>query len=129
MLSSLVFVKANRLPLQIAAAIGATVIATSSSDAKLEAAKELGAVHTINYVSTPRWEKVVLDLSHGEGVDHVLEVGGGSTIEQSVECTKRGGLISLVGFLTGGKKVNLIGPLVFGSKTCESILSSVACIR
>ncbi len=60
--------------LQFAVASGATVIATSSSDAKLEIAKKLGATHTINYNTTPDWDKDVLKLTEGRGVDHILEV-------------------------------------------------------
>jgi NADPH:quinone reductase-like Zn-dependent oxidoreductase len=110
---------------QIASGAGATVIATSSSDAKLEIARKLGATHTINYITYTDWENEVLRLTNDEGVDHVLEVGGGKTIEQSVACTKHGGLISLVGFLGGKKEVDIVGPLVFGAKTGESGASSL----
>lgn len=48
--------------LQIAVASGATVIATSSSDRKLEIAKKFGAKHLINYKTTPDWEKEVLRI-------------------------------------------------------------------
>ncbi len=61
--------------LQLAVASGATVIATSSSDAKLAIAKKLGAAHTINYNTTPDWDKEVLWFTEGRGVDHILEVG------------------------------------------------------
>lgn len=60
--------------LQLAVASGATVIATSSSDAKLAIAKKLGATYTINYNTTPDWDKEVLKLTDGRGVDHILEV-------------------------------------------------------
>lgn len=60
--------------LQIAVASGATVIATSSSDAKLAVAQKLGAKHVINYSKTPDWEKEVLKITNGRGVDHVIEV-------------------------------------------------------
>jgi NADPH:quinone reductase-like Zn-dependent oxidoreductase len=113
---------------QIASDAGATVIATSSSDAKLETARKLGATHTINYITYPDWENEVLRLTNNEGVDHVLEVGGGRTIEQSVACTKHGGLISLVGFLGGNEEVDIVGPLVFGAKTGGSGASSLVFI-
>ena len=61
---------------QIAAALGATVIATSSSDSKLAFAKDLGATHGINYASTLDWDQEVLRLTDGKGVDHVIETGG-----------------------------------------------------
>jgi len=103
---------------QLAAAAGATVIATSSSDAKLTLARKLGATHTINYAESPNWENVVLQLTAGKGVDHVVEIAGSSTMEQSLACTKRGGLVSLVGFLTESKAVDLIPSILFGGKTC-----------
>lgn len=63
-----------RFGLQFAAATGATVIVTSSSDAKLELAKKHGAAHVINYSKHPEWEKEVSKITGGRGVDHVLEV-------------------------------------------------------
>ncbi|NGO89315.1 MAG: zinc-binding dehydrogenase [Halomonas sp.] len=87
--------------LQFARLMGARVIATSSSDAKLERLRELGAEHTINYRATPEWGKRVLELTHGEGVDHVVEVGGPGTLPQSIDAVKIGGHISLIGVLTG----------------------------
>lgn len=86
---------------QFARLMGARVIATSSSDAKLERLRELGAEHTINYRDTPEWGKRVLELTHGEGVDHVVEVGGPGTLPQSIDAVKIGGHISLIGVLTG----------------------------
>lgn len=62
--------------IQLAHASGLTVIATSSSDTKLEIAKKLGATHTINYKTTPDWASETLKLTNGKGVDHVLDVVG-----------------------------------------------------
>ena len=62
---------------------GARVIITSSSDEKLARAQQLGAWATINYKTTPDWAKRTLELTNGEGVDHVIEVGGAGTLEQS----------------------------------------------
>lgn len=107
--------------IQLAAAAGAIVISTSSSDEKLKLAKQWGATHTINYATKPDWEKEVLRLTGGKGVDHVVEVAGSSTIEQSLESTKRGGLISLVGFLTDSKPVDLIPSTIFGGKILRGV--------
>ncbi|KAI0931109.1 hypothetical protein AcW2_000065 [Taiwanofungus camphoratus] len=60
---------------QLAVASGATVIATSSLDDKLKVAAKLGAKHLINYKKTPDWEKEVLKITNGKGVDHIVEVG------------------------------------------------------
>lgn len=88
--------------LQIAKMLGARAIITSSSDAKLERAKGLGADELINYRRTPEWEARVLDLTNGAGVDVTLETGGGGTLEKTIEATRIGGTISLIGVLTGG---------------------------
>ena len=87
--------------LQFARMMGARVIATSSSDAKLKRLRELGATHTINYKAEPDWGKKVKTLTDGRGVDHVIEVGGPGTLPQSIEAVKLGGHIALVGVLTG----------------------------
>jgi NADPH:quinone reductase-like Zn-dependent oxidoreductase len=87
--------------LQIGKAMGATVVVTSSSDAKLEKARALGADHTINYRTTEKWGRAVLDFTGGRGADHVVEVGGPGTLPQSIEACRIGGHISLIGVLTG----------------------------
>ncbi|KAL7916444.1 NAD(P)-binding protein [Trichoderma velutinum] len=89
------------MALSLAAKAGATVIATSSSDAKLERAKNLGATHVINYKQNPNWEEEVLKLTGGLGVDLVIEQGGADSLLQSVQSIKREGQISQVGFLSG----------------------------
>jgi NADPH:quinone reductase-like Zn-dependent oxidoreductase len=87
--------------LQFATALGASVIVTSSSDAKLERARGLGAGQTINYRMTPAWDKEVWRLTERRGVDHVIEVGGPGTLEKSMACVAGGGHIALIGVLTG----------------------------
>lgn len=87
--------------LQFARAMGATIIATSASDAKLERAKSLGADHVINYKRVPDWGRTVLDMTEGRGVDHVVEVGGPATLPQSITACRIGGHIALIGVLTG----------------------------
>ncbi|WP_252107069.1 MULTISPECIES: NAD(P)-dependent alcohol dehydrogenase [unclassified Halomonas] len=87
--------------LQFAKMMGARVIATSSSDEKLEKLKTLGAEHAINYQTTPEWGKKVKELTGGEGVDHIVEVGGPKTLPQSIDAVKIGGHMALIGILTG----------------------------
>lgn len=87
--------------LQFARAMGARVIATSSSDAKLESLKALGAEHGINYRSQPEWGQAVLDWTGGQGVDHVIEVGGAGTLGQSIIACRTGGHVALIGVLAG----------------------------
>ncbi len=87
------------LALQIAKAAGAQVIATSSSDEKLERVKALGADHVINYRNTPEWGAEAARLAGG-GVDHVVEVGGAGTLKQSIAAVGYVGEIALIGVLT-----------------------------
>jgi len=87
--------------LQFAKSMGATVIATSSSDEKLERARALGADHTINYRRHKEWAPQVLELTNGRGVDHVIEVGGPDTLPQSILSCRVGGHIAMIGVLTG----------------------------
>jgi len=87
--------------LQLAKAMGARVIATSSSDEKLEGLRALGADHVINYRATPDWGKEMRRLTDGRGVDQVVEVGGPGTLAQSVTAGRSGAVISLIGVLTG----------------------------
>jgi NADPH:quinone reductase-like Zn-dependent oxidoreductase len=91
------------LALQLAKAMGASVILTSSSDDKLARARALGADQTLNYRSQPEWGAEVLRLTNGRGVDHVLELGGAGTLPQSIMACRIGGQISLIGTLTGTK--------------------------
>ncbi|KAI1879826.1 hypothetical protein JX265_001447 [Neoarthrinium moseri] len=87
--------------LQIAKALGLTTIVTSSSDAKLERARKMGADHTVNYKTTPEWQKAVLELTGGKGADVIFETGGAETLAKSFDCVAFGGLISCIGYLSG----------------------------
>jgi NADPH:quinone reductase-like Zn-dependent oxidoreductase len=100
--------------LQFAKLHGARVIATSSSDAKLARAQELGASDGINYKTTQDWDKKVLELTGGRGVDFVVEVGGAGTLPLSMKAVRAGGQISLIGVLTGGGQVNPMPILMRG---------------
>jgi len=87
--------------LQLAVAYGLKTIVISSSDEKLKRVKQMGATHILNYRDTPSWEDAVLALTDNQGVDIVLEVGGGGTLEKSMKAVKISGVISLIGVLTG----------------------------
>ena len=99
--------------LQLAKSMGAKVIATSSSEEKLNRLKELGADEVINYKETPEWGKEVLAKTNNEGVDHVIEVGGGGTFGESVRATKLGGHIALIGVLSGPNASEIVLPRIF----------------
>ena len=87
--------------LQLGVLLGARVVVTSSSDAKLARAKELGAWEGINYKEVPAWGVRARELTGGRGVDHVVEVGGAGTFEQSLQALRPGGTLSLIGVLAG----------------------------
>jgi NADPH:quinone reductase-like Zn-dependent oxidoreductase len=87
--------------LQLAKAAGACVIATSSSSVKLDRLAALGADHLIDYRQTPEWGVKARELTGGKGVDVVVEIGGAGTLAQSIEATRIGGHISLIGVLAG----------------------------
>ncbi len=121
--------------LQFAKLAGATVIVTSSSDDKLERAKALGADHTINYRAIPDWGKAAADWTGG-GVDHVVEVGGKDTFQQSIEAAKVGGTILVIGVLTGfsqeigipgifGKNLHIVGLSVGSRRMFETMTSAI----
>ena len=99
--------------LQLAKCMGAKVIATSSSEEKLSKLKDLGADELINYKENPEWGKEVLKLTNNEGVDHVIEVGGGGTFGESVRAAKLGGHIALIGVLSGPAVSEIILPRIF----------------
>jgi NADPH:quinone reductase-like Zn-dependent oxidoreductase len=92
--------------LQFAKILGAKIIMTSSSDEKLARAKAMGAHETINYKTHPNWHEQVWQLTHGEGVDQVIEVGGAGTLERSLRSTRVGGRVSLIGVLSGAGEFN-----------------------
>lgn len=87
--------------LQIAKAMGATVVITSSSGEKLERARAMGADHGINYRETPDWGRAVADWTGGRGVDQVLELGGAGTLAHSIAAVRLGGHIALIGTVAG----------------------------
>lgn len=87
--------------LQFAKAAGATVIATSSSDEKLDRLREMGADHLINYRQDEKWGETARKLTGGRGVDHVVEIGGSGTMPQSIAAARIGGHIALIGVLAG----------------------------
>lgn len=98
--------------LQFARMLGARVICTSSSDEKLERARALGADETINYRSVPEWGRVARDLAGGDGIDHIVEVGGQGTLPQSLRAVRPGGTISMIGVLAGSTMDASLGLVV-----------------
>jgi NADPH:quinone reductase-like Zn-dependent oxidoreductase len=121
--------------LQFAKMHGARVIATSSSDEKLERARELGADFTVNYRSAPDWDREVLSLTNRTGVDHVVEVGGAGTLSKSLNSARVGGHVALIGVLASGgdfdprsilmKSIRVQGILVGSRRMFEEMNSAI----
>ncbi len=98
--------------LQFAKMHGAEVIVTSSSDEKLARAHDLGADHGINYRTTPEWGRAAREIAGGDGLDHIVEVGGAETLPQALRCIRPGGRISMIGVLSGGSTDLQLGLVV-----------------
>ncbi len=123
--------------IQIATALGARVIVTSSSDAKLARARELGAHDGINYRANPAWEQEVLRRTDGRGVDLVVETVGAATLDASIRCTRAGGVIALLGALQGMrgeitagavlmKRLRIQGVMVDSRRAFEDLVAFVS---
>lgn len=107
--------------LQFAKLHGARVIVTSSHDNKLIPIQSLGADETINYHTTPDWEKRVWELTGKRGVDHVVEVGGAGTLVKALKAVRFGGRVSVIGVLSGfGGEINPL-PILFKSLRIQGI--------
>ncbi|MBW4591759.1 MAG: NAD(P)-dependent alcohol dehydrogenase [Brasilonema angustatum HA4187-MV1] len=87
--------------LQFGKIMGVQVIATSSSDLKLDKLKQLGVSELINYKTTPNWDEKVWQLTNQVGIDRIIEVGGAATFNKSLRAARYGGHISLIGVLSG----------------------------
>ncbi len=122
--------------LQIGQLLGLRVIVTSSSEAKLERARQLGAWATIHYPTTPEWGKEARRLTGGEGVDAVLDIGGAATLGQAIEAVRFGGCVCLVGNVTGSthplqlpavfmRRIRLQGILVGSRESLEALVRAV----
>jgi NADPH:quinone reductase-like Zn-dependent oxidoreductase len=92
--------------LLFARAAGARVLITSSNDEKIKRAQALGASDGVNYKRTPEWQKEVIQITGGRGVDHILENGGAGSLNQSFEACAFGGKVTLIGFLAGPGNIN-----------------------
>jgi NADPH:quinone reductase-like Zn-dependent oxidoreductase len=108
--------------LQFAVLLGARAIVTSSSDEKLRRARDLGAWQTINYLDDPGWGTTARRITGGIGVDHVVEVGGAETLEQSLRAVRVGGTVSVIGVLSGAAASLNIAPILMQNVTLQGIL-------
>jgi NADPH:quinone reductase-like Zn-dependent oxidoreductase len=107
--------------MQFAAAAGGRIVMTSSSDEKLKKAGSIAPHESINYKTTPQWNKRVYELTQGHGADLVVDVGGKSTLEQSLRSLAPGGTLSIVGGLTGYDGLLPAGALIGTAATVQGI--------
>lgn len=108
--------------LQFAKAMGAEIFITSSREDKLQRAKALGAHHLIDYTRESEWWREVRKLSGNEGVDVVLEVGGAGTLANSIRATAVGGLIALIGVLSGEHPTPSLTPVFMNAIRMQGVL-------
>lgn len=109
------------LGLQLAKALGARPVITSSSDEKLARARQLGADVTINYVTTEDWSTAVRTATGGAGVQQALEVGGRDTLPKTLACLAQGGHVALIGGLTSFGGEVPAGALMGNNATASGI--------
>ncbi|GAA5940103.1 zinc-dependent alcohol dehydrogenase family protein [Sporobolomyces koalae] len=114
---------------QIALAAGCKVIATSSSDDKLERIRQLGVHEVVNYRKTPEWEREVVAKNGGRGVDHVIEIGGKGTLVRSIRSCQPGGNVWVVGYMSDYATATGSGPTVDEPEYAKEILYSQAVVR
>ena len=107
--------------LQFAVQAGFRTIVTSSSEDKLLRARQLGAHETVNYKITPDWDEFARKLTAGEGVDHVIEVGGSDTISRSLRAVRTAGVISVIGALSGADPTLSPVPILMNSIRVQGI--------
>jgi len=99
--------------LQFAKMMGARVIATSSNEHKLQRLRQMGADHVINYKTQTNWGEEALELTCGVGVDHVIDVGGANTLDNSLDAVRIGGQVSVIGILSGlNCELNIVKALI-----------------
>lgn len=109
--------------LQFAKSLGARVIATTSSDERDKRLRALGADEVINYRDTPDWHRAVSALTHGRGVDQIIEVVG--TLGQSLQAIAPEGEIAFVGLLSDQARATPVSPTeLFAS---AAVIRAVAC--
>ncbi len=117
----------STLALQIAHLRGATTIITSSSGAKLEQAKALGATHILHTTAETDWSRAVRDLTGGKGATHIVEVGGAGTLPMSLRAAARNGLVAMIGVLSGVEQpLNVLPVLMNGLRVQGIYVGSVA---
>jgi NADPH:quinone reductase-like Zn-dependent oxidoreductase len=87
--------------LQMAKLVGARVVATASSDEKLERARKFGADYLINHSNVGNWDESIRTITRKRGADVVIETVGAVTWEKSIRCLGKGGRLITCGATSG----------------------------
>lgn len=122
--------------LQVARMFGARVLAITSSDAKAQRLKDMGAEAVVNYRTTPEWDKAILELTGGLGVDKTVDIAGETTIVKSAASTRNGGDVSIVGFTSGFggglppidilyRSLNVAGTAIGSRRNFEALMAAM----
>ncbi|MBL0408404.1 NAD(P)-dependent alcohol dehydrogenase [Microvirga aerilata] len=123
--------------LQVARMFGARVLAITSTDEKAEKLKGLGAESVVNYRTFPDWDREILALTDGRGVDKVVDIAGDKTIVKSAAATRKGGDITIVGFVSGfggglppidilSRSLTIAGTAIGPRENFEALLAAMA---
>jgi NADPH:quinone reductase-like Zn-dependent oxidoreductase len=92
--------------------LGAHVTVISSSDARIERVRQLGADAAVNYRTAPEWAKATREITGGRGYDLIVELGGEKTLPQSLRCIRPGGTVAMIGVLSGAAMSASLGLVV-----------------
>ncbi len=111
------------MALQLAKAVGARVIMTTSDPEKAKRLIALGADEIVDRSAVPDWSRAVRDMTGGIGADRVLDLAGAATLNASIKAVRTGGTILLIGNVTGNN-AEIFLPLVL---TRHVTLHSVSC--
>lgn len=107
--------------LQFAKAFGVKSIVISSSDEKLAKAKAIADCHGINYKKNENWPAAIMDATQGQGVDAVIEVGGAKTIQKAIGSVKKGGVVCVIGILSGTQEAIDLRPILMNNIRIQGI--------
>jgi NADPH:quinone reductase-like Zn-dependent oxidoreductase len=106
----------------LAHAAQAEVIVVSRSGVKLERARALGAHHGVDATAHPEWGVTVRELTGGDGVDVVVELGGAATLGQSLRAVRAGGTVALIGHTPDGSHTPSLVPIVMREVRVQGVL-------
>jgi NADPH:quinone reductase-like Zn-dependent oxidoreductase len=97
---------------QFAKLLGAHVTVITSNEERMKRVQQLGADAVINYHAVPEWAKATREITSGRGYDLIVELGGEKTLPQSLRCIRPGGMIAMIGILSGSSMATSLGLII-----------------